>query len=57
MNRDFKIIFSFSIARELLRRGHRIADIKPDKKIPDKTIFVFEVDKEFTKDLADILGF
>ena len=56
MNKDFKIIFSFSIARELLRRGHRIADIEPDK-IPDKTIFVFEVDEEFTKDLADILGF
>jgi len=57
MEEKTKIIFKSYIARRLLKSGCRIVDIKPDKNDPDKkrTIFVFEDNEKFQKDLTDIL--
>ena len=37
-----KCIFTPFVARNLLKMGNPIVDIKPDKNNKDKTIFVFE---------------
>lgn len=49
-----KIIFSASIARALLKKGHKIVDIKPDRANKDRSIFVFEVDETFINDFLAI---
>ena len=48
------MIFSARMARELLKKGFTIVDIKPDKKDPDmkRSIFVFR----WTQEIMDILN-
>ena len=48
------MIFSARMARELLKKGFTIVDIKPDKKDPDmkRSIFVFR----WTQGIMDILN-
>jgi len=58
MNNDFKkckSIFNPYIARNLLKLGNQIIDIKPDKQCVDKTIFIFEQTEKFENDLIAIL--
>lgn len=50
-----KLIFKFYIARQLLKMGNHLVDIKPDKNREGHTIFVFEVTEKFEKDLTTIL--
>ena len=54
--RTSKIVYDARIARELLRLGYTIIDIKPDKYDKDKkrTIFVFNNDEGLEKDIYDI---
>ncbi len=52
MQKEYKEIFTPYVARRLLRLGNPIADIKPDKKNTDKTIFVFKITDKFEKDMA-----
>ena len=54
--RTSKIVYDTRIARELLRLGYKIIDIKPDKYDKDKkrTIFVFNNDEGLEKDIYDI---
>lgn len=48
IKRDYKIIFNSGIARHLLRDfGIPLADIKPDRTNPERTIFVFKRTPEF----------
>lgn len=51
-----KSIFSAGVARWLIKRGHKIIDIKPDKKNRNyhKTIFVFEETKSLIDDLISL---
>ena len=51
-----KLIFSAGVARWLIKRGHKIIDIKPDKKNRNyhKTIFVFEETKSLIDDLISL---
>ena len=51
-----KSIFSACVARWLIKRGHKIIDIKPDKKNRNyhKTIFVFEETKSLIDDLISL---
>ena len=44
MEKKTIVIFTANKARELLKDGFRIVDIKPDKSDPDgrKSVFVFE---------------
>ena len=47
-----KCIFTPFVARNLLRMGNRIVDIKPDKNNKDKTIFVFEDTNKLKEDMV-----
>lgn len=51
--KQYKIIFNAGVARNLLKRGCPIADIKADKNNTEKTLFIFEktakFDEEFSK--------
>lgn len=51
-----KSVFSAGVARWLIKRGHKIIDIKPDKKNRNyhKTIFVFEETKSLIDDLISL---
>lgn len=51
-----KSIFKPYIARNLLKMGNPIIDIKPDKKDTSKTIFVFEETNKFKTDLTTLLS-
>lgn len=51
-----KSIFKPYLARNLLKMGNPIADIKPDKSDTSRTIFVFEETDKFTKDLTTLLS-
>lgn len=52
---DSKIVFRAFIARNLLKMGNKIIDIKADKNNKERTIFVFENTEKFRADLATIL--
>ena len=47
-----KCIFTPFVARNLLKMGNPIVDIKPDKNNKDKTIFVFENTEKLKKDMV-----
>lgn len=49
-------VFSSRIARRLLRRGHVIRDIKPNREDLRKTVFYFEVTEKFKTDFQEILA-
>jgi len=53
LEKKYKGIFTPYVARRLLRMGNPIYDIKPDKKNPDKTIFVFEVTDKLKNDIIE----
>ena len=47
-----KCIFTPFVARNLLKMGNPIIDIKPDKNNKDKTIFVFENTDKLKEDMV-----
>lgn len=51
----YKSIFKPKIARELLRMGNPIYDIKACKENTDRTIFIFEQTEKFKNDLATVI--
>ena len=42
MNDQVKLIFSGKLARELLRIGYQIVDVRPHREDPNRTVFVFK---------------
>lgn len=57
ISNDSTCIKSARIARKLLKKGHKIIDIKPDKNDPQhkRSVFVFEsVTEKFFKDFEEI---
>lgn len=52
--KDAIVIFTGRVARELLRKGYIIIDVKPDKKNKIKSVFVFKVENGLEKALAEI---
>lgn len=54
--RESKVVYDARVARELLRLGYTIIDIKPDKYDKDKkrTIFVFSNEGDLEKDIFSI---
>ena len=44
------VVMSGDVARQLLRKGYRIIDIKADKKNKIKSVFVFENEGDFKDD-------
>lgn len=49
-----KIIFNAGVARNLLKIGCQIVDIKPDRSNADRSLFIFERTDEFEKAFAEI---
>jgi len=48
---DSILIFNPKIARNLIKNGFNIIDIKADKNNTDRTIFVFKRSEELLKEL------
>lgn len=40
--RDEILIFSYKIARDLIQKGFVVKDIRPNHKVKDATVIVFE---------------
>ena len=56
MERSEKVVYSPKVARELLKRGYAIVDIKPDKydEYHKASIFVFKNENELEKEIYEI---
>lgn len=42
MEKQVKLIFTAKLAKKLLEKGYQIIDIKPNKNIPERTVFIFK---------------
>ena len=51
-----KLVFKAEIARQLLKCGGKIVDIKPDRSNRDRTVFCFENDENFRERFNEILN-
>ena len=56
MEKNSKVIVNPRVARNLLKVGCQIIDIKKSKKNADATVFVFHKDAEFDAALDKILA-
>lgn len=54
INIKYKLIFEPRVARYLLKCGHVIYDIKPNKNNSERTIFVFKLTEKLKDDLASV---
>lgn len=52
--KNTKAIFSARTARQLLRLGNTIIDIKPNRENKEKTVFIFRFDDKFKEDLLTL---
>ena len=55
MEKKGRCVYAAPVARELIRRGFRVMDIKPNKENKDKTVFIFEETDNFNAVLEEIL--
>ena len=46
-----RCVYVPALARMLLRNGHKIIDIKPNRQDKERTVFVFADDETFNADL------
>lgn len=46
-----RCVYVPALARKLIRNGHKIIDIKPNRQYAERTVFVFEDDSTFNDDL------
>lgn len=53
-SQDAIIIFTGKMARQLLRKGYTIIDVKPDKTNKIKSVFVFRCENNIERAIADI---
>ena len=52
--KEYKLVFNAGVARQLIRMGINIADIKADRSNPDKTVFVFKNDDRFQEEFERV---
>lgn len=52
--KEYKLVFNAGVARQLIRMGLVVADIKKDRDNPDKTVFVFKNDEQFQREFEKI---
>lgn len=52
MQEQLKFIFTPYVARNLIRMGNPVYDIKPDCKNKDKTVFIFKLTEKLKTDMA-----
>lgn len=53
--REYKIIIKPSLARRLIKLGHKLVDIKPNKYNRESSVFVFLNTFDFIKDLEGLI--
>lgn len=53
--RKSRLIFDAKIARKLLKLGHVVIDIKPNRENTEKSVFVFENTDAFKNALTQIM--
>lgn len=51
---EYKLIFTSKLARQLLKEGYQIVDIKPSKENKDRTIFAFKNSEQLEKLLNNL---
>lgn len=53
--KDSIVIFTAKKARDLLKKGHQIVDVKPDKTDEDRkrSVFVFKLDTTIMQDINE----
>lgn len=54
IKKETKLVFNMGVARNLLRRGCVVVDLKPDKSNKDKTVVVFKADEHFWNEFENI---
>ena len=54
MEKQGKLIISPIVAKKLLDMGNTIIDLKPNKRNPRETVFVFEVTNKLSSDLKSL---
>lgn len=52
--KEFQVIVKPSISRKLLKLGHQIIDIKPNKDDPKATVHVFLYTEKLKQDLIQL---
>lgn len=55
MNNPLKVLLNAADARYMLRRGHRIVDIKPRDDSSNLSVFVFEATPSFMEDYEKMI--
>lgn len=55
MERENRVVFKGSIARQLLREGYTIVDVKPDRMNSNKSVFVFRNDEGLEDRLFELV--
>lgn len=53
MNREYKTIFSAVLARNLIKKGFIVKDIKPNIQDRRRTVFIFENTKELNTAISN----
>ena len=51
-----RCVYVPALARQLLRKGHTIIDIKPNRECAERTVFVFSDNDTFNADLENALN-
>lgn len=54
IKKEYKLVFNAGVARQLIRMGLVVADIKKDRDNPDKTVFVFKNDEQFQREFERV---
>lgn len=49
-NAKGRCVYIAPIARAMLKKGHTVIDIKPNREIPNATVFVFKDVENFNED-------
>lgn len=52
---ETKVVFSAKLARDLIRKGFKVVDIKPDRTDKDKkrSVFIFELTDELLENILN----
>lgn len=50
-----RVVFKGSIARQLLREGYHLVDIKPDRIDSNKSVFIFEITDGFEDRMYELI--
>ena len=54
VKKETKLVFNMGVARNLLRRGCTVVDLKPDRENKDRTVVVFKADENFWNEFKSI---